>query len=42
MWYLAQLATELGLDLNEIAETNLKKLADRLERNQINGDGDER
>ena len=42
LWYLAQLATELNLDLDEIAATNIKKLADRLERDQINGDGDER
>ncbi len=42
LWYLAQLATELGLSLNEIAEYNLEKLYSRLERGKIHGDGDTR
>lgn len=42
LWYAAQLATELGLSLEEIADGNMKKLADRLERRKIGGDGDER
>ena len=42
LWYLAQLATELGLSLDEIAEHNLVKLQDRLSRGKIHGDGDQR
>lgn len=41
-WYLAQLCTELGLSMNQVAENNLKKLFDRLERGVIKGDGDKR
>ncbi len=42
LWYLAQVATELDLSLDEIAEYNIKKLLDRLERGKIKGDGDNR
>jgi NTP pyrophosphatase (non-canonical NTP hydrolase) len=42
LWYLAQLATELDLDLAEIAEANLAKLASRAARNVIAGSGDRR
>lgn len=42
LWYLAQVATELDLSLNEIAEYNIDKLMDRLERGKIKGDGDNR
>ncbi len=42
LWYLSQLATELNLSLDEIASENLKKLFSRLERNKIQGDGDNR
>lgn len=42
LWYLAQIATELGLSLQEIAEANLHKLFSRLERDQIGGEGDNR
>ncbi len=42
LWYLAQLATELGLELDAVAQTNLDKLLSRLERNQIHGSGDNR
>lgn len=42
LWYLAQIATELGLSLQEIAEANLEKLFSRLERGQIRGEGDNR
>ena len=41
-WYIAQVATELGLSLDEIAEYNIAKLYDRLERGKIRGDGDNR
>jgi NTP pyrophosphatase (non-canonical NTP hydrolase) len=42
LWYVAQLATELDLDLSEIAEANLAKLASRAARNVISGSGDRR
>ncbi len=42
LWYLAQVATELDLSLDEIAEANIAKLLDRLERGKIKGDGDNR
>ena len=42
LWYVAQVATELDLSLDEIAEHNIAKLYDRLERGKIRGDGDNR
>jgi len=42
LWDLAQLATELRLSLDEIAETNLKKLFSRQARGKINSSGDNR
>lgn len=42
LWYLAQLASELELDLDAIASANLAKLASRAERNVISGSGDHR
>lgn len=42
LWYLSQLATELDLELEEVAWNNLEKLFSRLERNKLAGDGDNR
>ena len=42
LWYLAQVATELGLSLDEIARRNIDKLLDRQARGKIQGDGDDR
>jgi NTP pyrophosphatase (non-canonical NTP hydrolase) len=42
LWYVAQLATEAGLDLDEIAEGNLEKLLSRRERDVLQGSGDDR
>ena len=42
LWYIAQVATELDLSLDEITEYNIAKLMDRLERGKIRGDGDQR
>ncbi len=42
LWYLAQVSTELGLSLDDIAEHNIAKLLDRQMRGKIQGDGDNR
>ena len=42
LWYVSQLATELNLSLDEIAEANLAKLASRVARDVIAGSGDRR
>lgn len=42
LWYLSQLASDLGFTLEEVARMNLKKLADRKARGVIHGSGDER
>lgn len=42
LWYISNLAYELGLDLNETAEENLKKLFSRKKRGKIKGEGDNR
>ena len=42
LWYLAQVSSELGLSLDEIAEHNIAKLLDRQARDKIQGDGDNR
>jgi NTP pyrophosphatase (non-canonical NTP hydrolase) len=42
LWYVAQLASELGLDLDEIAQANLDKLTSRQQRGVLSGDGDDR
>jgi NTP pyrophosphatase (non-canonical NTP hydrolase) len=42
MWYLAGLCTELDLNLEDVAQANLDKLASRKERGKIQGNGDNR
>ncbi|HEV2975752.1 MAG TPA: nucleoside triphosphate pyrophosphohydrolase family protein [Solirubrobacteraceae bacterium] len=42
LWYVAQLATELGLELEQIAQDNLDKLASRMGRGVLSGSGDDR
>jgi NTP pyrophosphatase (non-canonical NTP hydrolase) len=42
LWYLAVLAADLGLSLDEIATGNLDKLRSRLARAHIGGSGDRR
>jgi NTP pyrophosphatase (non-canonical NTP hydrolase) len=42
LWYVAQLATELDLSLDEIAQANLEKLFSRMERDKLSGSGDNR
>jgi len=42
MWYVAQVATELGVDLSVVCQDNLDKLGVRAEEGKLQGDGDER
>ena len=42
MWYIAALCRDLNIDMQEIADNNIKKLKDRLERGVLAGSGDKR
>lgn len=42
LWYVSQLASELGLSLDDIAEGNIQKLYSRMDRNKLSGSGDNR
>ena len=42
LWYVSQMATEIGLSFDDIAESNITKLYDRMERGVLKGDGDNR
>jgi len=42
LWYVAQLATEAGLELDAVAEGNLEKLLSRQRRDVLQGSGDNR
>lgn len=42
LWYCAELAENLGWNLDEIARLNLDKLASRQQRGQVQGSGDNR
>jgi hypothetical protein len=41
-WYLAENATILDINLEAVAQLNIKVLRDRAERGQIQGSGDDR
>lgn len=42
LWYVSQIATELGISLDDIAEENIEKLYSRMKRGKLNGSGDNR
>jgi NTP pyrophosphatase (non-canonical NTP hydrolase) len=42
LWYLTQICTELGLQLEDVAAANIEKLHSRQVRGVIGGSGDER
>tara|TARA_Y100000593_G_scaffold1406_1_gene2855 strand:+ start:3880 stop:4182 length:303 start_codon:yes stop_codon:yes gene_type:complete len=42
LWYLASIASDLNISLNDIALTNVEKLQSRMERGKIQGSGDNR
>lgn len=42
LWYIANIANELGLTLEHVAVYNIAKLQSRKQRNVIKGDGDNR
>lgn len=42
LWYIAALAGDLGVSLEDIARVNIEKLASRTERGTLRGSGDDR
>ena len=42
LWYIAALASDLNISLDDVAENNVQKLASRKKRNKIGGSGDNR
>ena len=42
LWYISQLSSELGYELEEVANANLEKLNSRKIRGKIQGSGDDR
>lgn len=42
LWYVAVCARDIGYSLEEVGQMNISKLASRMERGKISGDGDNR
>ena len=42
LWYISQLSSELGFELEEVANANIQKLDSRKSRGKIQGSGDNR
>tara|TARA_B100000579_G_scaffold376968_1_gene342744 strand:+ start:360 stop:689 length:330 start_codon:yes stop_codon:yes gene_type:complete len=42
LWYISQLSSELGYELEDVANANLQKLKSRKARGMIKGSGDNR
>lgn len=42
LWYVAAIAHELGVSMEDIARINIEKLASRKARGMLHGSGDER
>ncbi|MFT5036778.1 MAG: NTP pyrophosphatase (non-canonical NTP hydrolase) [Candidatus Azotimanducaceae bacterium] len=42
LWYIAQIATETGVDMDTVARMNTEKLSSRIERGKLGGSGDNR
>ena len=42
LWYISQLSSELGYELEDVANSNLQKLNDRKKSGKISGSGDNR
>lgn len=42
LWYVSAIASDIGMNLSDIAQININKLADRALRGKIQGSGDNR
>lgn len=42
IWYVANIAFDFGINLQDVAETNIEKLMSRKERGVLKGSGDNR
>lgn len=42
LWYIASMCDNLGITLNDVATTNIRKLQDRNKRGVLEGSGDNR
>ena len=42
LWYLTNLAEDLGFNLSDVAQMNADKIESRMTRDKIHGEGDDR